>query len=133
MSKLKTAQFFEKMQCLGITLEDANKLRLIELCLGSWGSRECDGKIVRDETTDKPYAVYNHSDVTNKQYRVAIPDREKGALKRLDKIMVAYPHLVAYHQTDPRGCTLYLVPREKLQPGQALDAYYSSYGVAVMV
>ncbi len=51
-----------------------------------------------------------------------IPDREKGAKKRLAAILAKYPGLSAYVQGDPRGASLYI-----LKPG---DTEYS-HGVAV--
>ena len=35
--------------------------------------------------------------------RWSIPDRERGAIRRLDKLMARYPGLRYYLQTDPRG------------------------------
>ena len=39
-----------------------------------------------------------------------IPDRERGALKRLAAIMARYPGFVSYVQGDPRGAALYILP-----------------------
>ena len=38
-----------------------------------------------------------------------LPDRERGALKRLAKIMANYPGWASYVQGDPRGCSLYIL------------------------
>jgi hypothetical protein len=53
-------------------------------------------------------------------------DRERGALKRLDKIMARYPGFQAYVQTDPRGCALYIG-----HAGEALTSSNYSRGIAV--
>ncbi len=45
-----------------------------------------------------------------------MPDREKGARKRLAAIMARYPGFAAYVQTDPRGASLYV-----LRPGDCRD------------
>jgi hypothetical protein len=37
-----------------------------------------------------------------------IPDRERGAQKRLAMIMAKYPGWQAYVQGDPRGASLYI-------------------------
>ncbi len=51
-----------------------------------------------------------------------IPDRERGALARIEKVCKA-ADLHYYHQTDPRGCALY-VSAEPLN-----DQNYSSKGI----
>lgn len=74
----------------------------------------------------KPRRYYGPN--MDRSYPVA--DREAGALKRLAKIMEGLPHLVAYHQTDPRGCALYLVPKDKLQDGHDISSVYNrGFGV----
>ena len=104
---------------IGVSYDDAAHLRRISMTLHRWHELECgDGNdyaswtIERDEKTDKPYMVtYPH---TGESRRESIPDRERGALKRLDKIMEHYPDLSAYVQTDPRGASLYIVPNDRL-------------------
>lgn len=113
------ARYFESMARYGVGYEDAAKLRRIEMTLQRWAELECgDGNewsswaIERDETTDKPYMVtYPH---TGEPHRHRIADREAGALRRLDRIMATYPALTYYHQTDPRGCALYIVRKSDL-------------------
>lgn len=121
----RTAHFFSRMAELGFSYSEAQSLRRIEMTLQRWGELECgDGNdycswsIERDEATDKPYRVtYDNSGRT---YKVAIPDREKGALARLARIMAKHPTLWAYHQPDCRGCNLYIgrysdMPAEELE------------------
>ena len=111
--------WFNRMSSYGINYSDTVALRRIEMTLSRWGELECgDGNnynswaIERDPDTDKPYMVtYPHN---GKSYRTAIPDRENGALKRLAGIMARYPTLVAYHQTDPRGCSLYVIRKDDI-------------------
>lgn len=88
-------------------------------------------RIVQD---GKPYMVHHHyQHGQGKDYttRHAIADREKGALKRLAAIMVNYPDLVAYNQTDPRGCSLWLVRKSDLN-GHSIESVYTR-GVAVCI
>lgn len=59
-----------------------------------------------------------------------IPDRERGALKRLVKIIKRYPALASYVQGDPRGAALYVIPWRDVPEGRTLDTCYSS-GVAI--
>ena len=102
---------------LGIPFSDANTLRRAELVLHRWAEQECgDGNdyaswaIERDETTGKPFrCLYPH---TSAATRTPIADREAGALRRVRMVCAAHG-LSFYHQTDPRGCALY-VAREPL-------------------
>ena len=98
---------------------DANTLRRCELTLQRWAERECgDGgnwAIERDETSGKPYNVY-HGEGKARRYPIA--DREAGALRRA-RAVANRLQLWAYHQTDPRGCMLYVC--------KAADANAQSY------
>lgn len=62
----KTARFFRSLEKIGVSYEDADKLRLIERTLHRWAELECgDGNeygswmIERDEETDKPYFIHH--------------------------------------------------------------------------
>lgn len=110
--------------------QEANTIRRAALTLTRWGEQECGDSngyaswgIERDPETGTPYRVtYPHNG--GKTRRTRIPDRERGALARVATICAAYG-LHYYHQTDPRGISLYLgvVP---------LDAKnYSRDGIAV--
>lgn len=125
-----------RLQSLGFTFAEACQLRLIQFTLHNWDEAECGDSndrfsrcLERDEVTNKPYWVVRwHND--NKVRRTATPDREKGALKRLAKIMSNYPDMVAYHQGDCRGCALYIVPKSRIPQGASLGSCYSN-GLAV--
>lgn len=117
----KTEQRAERMAVLalrlGIAVRDVAALMRAERTLHRWAEEECGNgndfaswAIERDEATGKPYRVtYPHR---GHSYRVRIPDREVGALARVAKICAAHG-LHFWHQTDPRGCALY-VSREPL-------------------
>ena len=78
----------------------------------------------------KPY-IERHIHSENKARYESIPDRETGALKRLNKIMAQYPALGSYVQGDPRGASLYIVRHADVPEfGSNPDSYYSR-GVAV--
>jgi hypothetical protein len=127
---------------IGVSYEDAGKLRLIERTLHRWAELECGDSndysswaIERDDETEKPYFVrhvYARGIVKDQTYRTPTADREAGALKRLSKIMANYPSLTFYHQSDPRRCALWLVPKEKLSAGESLDSVYTR-GVACCI
>lgn len=123
-------ELFAKLLEMGFTYEEAFQLRRIEMTLRRWSERECgdgsDWGIERDETTGKPFNVY-HGEGKSRRYPIA--DREGGALKRLARITAAYnarhgysdtndAFIHAYHQTDPRGCALYLVRHECLRASE---------------
>ena len=128
-------EVINRLQAAGISYEHAQALRRISMTLQRWGELECgDGNdyaswaIERDEQTGKPYMVrYPHD---GKPHRTPVADREKGALKRLQAIMTHYPAYVAYHQTDPRGCAVYVVCKDDIPEGAMLDSCYNR-GIAV--
>jgi hypothetical protein len=80
--------------------------------LHRWGEEECGDSnnfcswhIERDEKTDIPYRVTIPNN--GKERRQRIPDRERGALKRIAAICQQHG-LHYFHQTDPRGMALYV-------------------------
>lgn len=94
------------MSELGFSYSEAQSLRRIELTLRRWSEAECNGEIQRDDNTEKPFRVWSTGN--GHESRMPTADREQGALKRLAKIMEKHPELWSYHQSDPRGCQLYI-------------------------
>lgn len=127
----KWNDFYQSLERLGISQEDADSLRRIELTLSRWSERECNGDIQRDEQTGKVYqnSIAWMSGSTNENRRHLVYDRETNALKRLEKIMAKYPNLWSYYQTDPRGCSLY-VGRKTDLGNHKIESVYTR-GVAV--
>lgn len=126
--KTSTYEMIERVKRLGIADSDAWAIRRIAMTLHRWYELECGdghGVIERDEDTRKPYWV---SAYTGK--RRPTPDRETGAIKRLDAIMGRYPTLSYHLQTDPRGAPVYLLKSGDVPDGGSADSYYSN-GVAV--
>ena len=110
-----------------LSVTDAETLRRAAMTLHRWAEGECgDGYscITRDETTGKPFREV--SGMSGRNRMIPIPDRETGALKRVAEVCARYG-LAFYHQTDPRGCALYVA---KADAGMT-DSNYSSVGVAV--
>ena len=117
---------------LGFTREEAESLRRISMTLRRWHEHECNGNIQR-EGDDGEGRPRWHSGGSERGYLV--PDREKGALKRLAKIMNARLYrqpkhdaendLTPYIQTDPRGAALYILRPGDVPAGGSADAYYS--------
>lgn len=135
----------DRVIALGVSYEDACALRRISLTLHSWFIGECGdsdefsatvivrgrkekGQFIYDETGTpfRERQIYR----INKTIYIPIPDRERGAMKRLNKIMEKYSHLTYFIQTDPRGAALYIIPRASITEGMKglIDCYYSSIG-----
>ena len=128
----RIVRFYRSMERLGFTIDEADKLRRIESTLHRWSEEECNGEVERDETTGKCYRSTGWESFKGQMKRHAypIPDREAGALKRLEAIMAQHPTLVAYHQTDPRGCALYVIERDRIPADTPLGACYNmGFGV----
>jgi len=127
---IETEEMLRRLYTIGISIEDSLALRRISMTLHRWHELECgieNGGIDRDETTGRPHWYNSY---TGKRSRAPIPDREKGALKRLASVMAGYPGLSYYVQTDPRGAALYLLRPGDIPAGADMEAYYSR-GTAV--
>ena len=127
----------ERLGKLGLGYDEAQALRRISMTLQRWGELECGDSnehaswaIERDEVSDKPYMVRYYHTGDSKPRRTPVADREKGALKRLQTIMSKHPDLLAYHQTDPRGCAVYVLRKDDVPVGSSVDSVYNR-GVAV--
>ena len=129
-SKEIVIQLFQVCSKLGIQAKDAQDFRRDSMTLRRWFERECGDSnfymswgIERDPDTDIPYQV-THIYSRNKAIRTRIPDREKGARKRIaercERLGLKY-----YIQGDCRGLALYL-SREEIN-GQN----YNSVGYGV--
>jgi len=98
---------------IDIPLDDVNTLRRAERTLHTWAEQECGDTdqwcswaIERDPDTEIPYRVFYPND-SNKVRRERIPDRERGALRRVEDVCERNG-LYFYHQPDPRGYALYV-------------------------
>jgi hypothetical protein len=140
------------------TRADADALRRISMTLDRWHALECgdgndygswaivrgrmrtfvpeEGKRIKQFEHDddgKPYLEHHHYlHGKGKDYvtYTPMPDRERGALKRMAAIMARYPSLQYYVQGDPRGAALYIIRPGDVPAGASLDSCYSN-GVAV--
>jgi len=127
------SQLFDGLSRAGFSYSEAQALRRIEMTLHRWAEHECNGEIERDETTGKAYAVsMAYVNGTGDYNRWPTADRETGALARLAKIMAKHPKFVAYNQSDPRGCALYIVRKSDIPKDGKLESYYTR-GIAVCV
>lgn len=138
----------QHLQAAGISYDDATALRRISMTLHRWHELECGDNnrygswaIVRGhmreggpfqyrEEEGRAY-IERHIHTENKPRYELIPDRERGAIKRLEKIMRRYNHEFSYYiQTDPRGCSLYILRPGDVPPDSDVSSYYTR-GIAV--
>lgn len=120
----------DRLRALGISYDDADRLRRISMTLCRWFEKECgtdNGCIERagENGDGKPFWLNSMS-----MRRFPIADRETGARKRLAAIMAQYPTLTAYVQGDPRGCSLYILTADQLDSKHDIDSIYTR-GIAV--
>ena len=123
-----TMHMINRLTRLGISEEHAFQLRRIAMQLHRWHELECgveNGGVERDDASGKCFWYNSHTG-----RRSPYPDRETGALKRLQAVMNNYPTLRPYVQGDPRGASLYILKPGDVPEGENVDAYYSR-GVAV--
>lgn len=131
---------------LGFTRDEATQLRRISLTLHRWFEHECNGTIQRDGDNGdgEPY-WYNTT--TGRKIGKA-PDRERGAMKRLQTIIAARNDRIKnadrdditygpnggilrpYIQSDPRGASLYILRPGDVPKGQDAASCYNR-GVCV--
>ncbi len=117
-----------RLATLGISAADIDALFRISATLRTWFTHECNGDIQRNESDGIPHWV-TFNRYTNGYDKFRTADREKGARRRLEAIMANYPELTAYIQTDPRGCSLYILSAVDLGTSDIHQVYYR--GVAV--
>jgi hypothetical protein len=104
-------ELYSRLGELGFSYDEAVQLRRIEMTLSRWSEAECNGEIERNEEKGgRPERVSQAwiNGATQKRSAWPIADREAGALRRLKAIMSRHPALWFYHQSDPRGCSLYV-------------------------
>lgn len=118
---------------LGFSFGEIKCLLRIQSTLHRWAELECgtdQGCIERDEKTGVPLIRRDVQISGGRTVTLSnqVPDREDGALKRLDGIMRNHPTLTYYHQTDPRGCALYVFAK-----AEGLTESNYNRGVAVCI
>jgi hypothetical protein len=137
----RLARQAEVLRSLGFTSDEAESLRRISMTLHRWHELECgdgNGCIERDEKTGTPRwfnANARYVDPHDPRAWRVIPDREKGALKRLAGVLQdrnarmlplqSLGKIDAYIQTDPRGAALYIIRPGDVPAGADASAYYS--------
>lgn len=145
----RLALLYTGLAACGIEWQDAVQLRRISMTLQRWHELECGDSnnyaswcVTRGTRLPKVNGKENfHHNDEGKPYLERhpydgmvsyspIPDRERGAQRRLAKIMAKYPGLTAYVQGDPRGAALYILRPGDVPEGGDVSASYSR-GIAV--
>ena len=144
---LRQTQQENALMSLGFTREEANALRRISMTLHRWAEHECNGVIER-AGDDGDGAPYWSNPNTGRHFVCRVPDREKGAQKRLQAIInarnnrlrvsnaigdvlgPATTNVEPYVQGDPRGCALYILRPGDVPDGKSAESYYNR-GIAV--
>ena len=129
----------------GFDYADALALRRISMTLHRWHELECGdsndygswtvarGKkdkrgVFEYDDDGGPFIEYHPHKGETRYTRT--PDKERGARKRLAKIMTRYPGYVAYVQGDPRGASLCILRPGDVPEGADVSSCYSR-GIAV--
>lgn len=115
-------------QCATLRRCSQTLSRVAEAMCGDSGPRysRC---LERDEATGKVFMAYYFHDRDAGVTRIPVPDREAGALRRVQAVCKALG-LIYYHQTDPRGVALYVGKAEWLE-GRPVDQVYPTQLIAV--
>jgi hypothetical protein len=142
--RARAYRFYRALEDMGFTSSESETLRLAQMTLHRWAERECNGEVERDDETNKTYSVWDNGRTLS---RVRCPDRETGALRRIKDVLTARNERIFglvgddgqlvpqgdisfYHQTDPRGCALYLIRPGDVSPGADVRSCYTN-GFAV--
>ena len=126
------ANICQSLALLGFSQDETDRLLRIEKTLHRWHEMECNGEVEREgeEETGKPHRVW-YRQSTGQRYSHPMPDREKGALRRLSEILKG-KSVTHYQQGDPRGCALYLLRPTDVPAGESVHGYYSR-GIALCI
>jgi hypothetical protein len=132
---------------LGFTHDEAEALRRISMTLHRWHELECgtDSYCIVRGAWNQDAQTFDYDDNGRPHYEfaggsgrtryMALPDREKGAKRRLLAIINAHAArtgraLSAYIQTDPRGAALYIIRPGDVPDGKSVESYYDN-GIVV--
>ena len=127
----------EFLERAGITRHYWYELRRICRLLHKLDEQACNGELQCDDDTDTWYFYRND--------RYGTPTIKCNALRVQPNDLVKHANLIAekhgfkaYHQSDPRGCSLYLYKSEDLErcsrgtdPAYGISAYYNQIGTAI--
>lgn len=116
----------------GLSVVDTLTLVRAGRVLHRWAELECGterGHVERCEGREWPVFIPAHG---RQPLGWRYPDYEAGAIRRVNGIMARYPDLLWYHQTDCRGCQVYVLKRSDVRPGESVESVYTR-GLAMVV
>lgn len=135
------SQFMTNLQYLqkhySLTDHSWRVLRGCEKALHKWAEDECNGRIQWDDETGEPhlYRKDKFGDYTGKGQPTF--NKEDHYLDLARKQAARYG-LQIFHQTDPRGCALYVYTKEDLErsrfgrdPKFGISAVYNTIATAI--
>lgn len=145
-------RMIEALRALGISFDDVDTLRRCSRTLQRWFELECGNSdrygnwcIVRGskkkalgslqasfehDADGTPFMQRQTYHGAGKTIYTPIPDREKGARKRIQAILAKHPELGSYVQPDCRGAALYVLRPGDVPEGEDASIYYTR-GIAV--
>lgn len=131
MTKTQITKLAHIQRQLNLDVHTAYELALVERKLQRWAERECGDSNnynsfhVEVDDDGKAWSVITPHTTGAKTRRYRIPNQEAVALRKLNAICER-ESLNFYHQSDPRGCMVY-VSREPL------DSQNYTNGVATYI
>ncbi len=136
----KTAAFFDRMTNLGFSHAETDALLKAERALSRFAELECgisdanrSISVFRDEETGRPFYRVEYRVGNDWKTRIEPKrDTEKAALQTVERIMESKPGFSAYHQTDPRGVSLYIIRPGDIEAGEDVRRFYNR-GLAMAV
>jgi hypothetical protein len=136
----KTAAFFDRMTNLGFSHAETDALLKAERALSRFAELECgisdcnrSVSVFRDEETGKPFYRIEYCAGNDWKERIEPKrDTEKAALQTVARIMERKPGFSAFHQTDPRGVSLYIIRPGDIEAGEDVRRLYNR-GLAMAV
>ena len=102
--KERNFRFYQTMNLMGFTFPESETLLRAERILNLWSVDQCNGVLQQDETT-----------LQWTRFGRPWRDRQKATLTKVENLAKSKGYL-AYHQGDPRGCSLYLVHESEYDP-----------------
>ena len=119
----------------GFTFEEIAALLRIEKTLRTWATHECNGAIQRDGENGDGVPYWYNTDTASPHHGERIsrtPDREAGALRRLDTLMGRHPAMGYHVPGDPRGAMLYVYSSDEMGSRDP-DQCYATAGVCCCI
>ena len=127
-----------RRQLPGFTISDIKDLQRLQERLHKWDERECGGcnpnwsEEIQD-IEDKPHLCLSikHHNYSDTKTEIVIRNVGYEVYKSINFLLEKYPEWSFYHQSDPRGVSVYLYKKENLKDGERIQEVYSGIGVCV--